>query len=664
MGEKNIDRNISTLQFQKRILSMAESFINIPQMEKLNYANIVYKNLMEFNSIRLPEVQESDIVDILINDYEIPLLNSITDIYCAAYTEMYNESFSVYMRSKSSQVTNSVNIKDDDIIKGRGYLDVEPFLEEDMIYLYIKPREDDDLFYLIEIPNDSILINSQINVILNKIFSVHFDDINWMKNMHKVCLMRFVRDKSLEFNYKTNNPLEYAESLSVLLEGKQTNDIFQAFVFDVLAIHGYDDKSYYNEEDDLFSTDIKCINVSTMALLGIDFVYKFYSSYYDKDDVTNSSLYFDDFIPSEYPSDFDFISELNDTDTIDKSSDIIVRHPYDSYDYVVNYIKQMCENPRTKFIFITLYRVSSSSVIVDSLCDAAKSGKNVYVYTEVMARGDEENNIALGKLLTSAGVHIQNHHTDFLKVHMKAFVAVTDNGETYSLISTGNFHEITGNLYTDISYITKNINVGIELLGNFKHLFNIGNAPNWGSFVISQNIRSYIINKINEQIMLGEKGRIFIKVNHLCDTEIVNALNDAVANNVNVKLLVRTGMDYSILKYVEPVNYPNIQVRSRVGRFLEHDRLFIFGDDVYIGSCDMLSRNLDKRVEILFKIPSIVQSKNLVSLFRSVFNYKKGCMNCIEPSGLFSIGIKDDTCIRPDLGISGFNGSEWYAFKK
>lgn len=187
----------------------------------------------------------------------------------------------------------------------------------------------------------------------------------------------------------------------------------------------------------------------------------------------------------------------------------------------------------------------------------------------------------------------------------------------------------------------------MELLRIFKYLFSIQHdAPRTNRYVITSDIRKHIIDMINEQSDLEDNGFIFMKINHLCDTEIISALNTAVANNVKVRILVRTSFDYTILNYTElrPLR-PNIIVKSKVGRFLEHDRVFIFGDDVYIASCDMLQRNLDKRTEILFRIPSLIQSERIKRSFLDLFDDKSCYYNEDEPPVNLTITRTGEMCI-------------------
>eukprot|EP00825_Cyclidium_porcatum_P019514 TRINITY_DN2215_c0_g1_i1.p1 TRINITY_DN2215_c0_g1~~TRINITY_DN2215_c0_g1_i1.p1 ORF type:complete len:479 (-),score=13.81 TRINITY_DN2215_c0_g1_i1:782-2218(-) len=458
MGENLFDRNLSTLQFQLRLLFMASSTRDIPIIERFNYLNIAFRNLMEFNSIRLPEIRELDVYTIL-KDKEFDILNTCNNIN---KSPMFD---TIYKDKRFEDRLSNIAFTKLDLDKmerfvGTSYREVEPHLNDNSLYLFIENCEMDrsvpdlltlsDEFHVIKIPKAFVFNNLNINILKTAI-RMYTSNHN-LENARNMGLFRLVRDQSLEFIYKQKNQKEYMESLSTLLEGQKTNIMSQAFVYD---ISGDDLDVCYDYRTPMLSTEIRCLGVSDRFLLGPDFAYDIITEVFDKNGSMNNHMYFTNFKSYQYPLECEIFDEIQGPDTINRTSDVMVRTPYDSYNNILRFIDKVSRDSDTQSVFITLYRVSETSQIIESLCDAASAGKSVYVYIELMARGDEEQNIDVYKKLSRAGVHICNHHKDYLKVHMKAFLAITKAGKTYSLISTGNFNESTAKIYTDTHYVTK-----------------------------------------------------------------------------------------------------------------------------------------------------------------------------------------------------------------
>ena len=292
-------------------------------------------------------------------------------------------------------------------------------------------------------------------------------------------------------------------------------------------------------------------------------------------------------------------------DALDEE-DIMLNHPYDSYETVVKFIEHAAFDPDVLAIKQTLYRVSSyDSPIVNALCNAAKNGKHVAVLIEIKARFDEENNIRLISKLQNAGA-IVLLGLEYLKTHCKMCVVIkkTDDGnKIYSHIGTGNYNEKTAKIYTDISYLTSNQKVGMDLLMVFNILAGIS-TPDEKMNKISYSpvtLRKTLLKSIDREIENKKKGKhaeIFMKVNSLSDKIMVNKLYEAASKGVKIYILCRGACSI--------VANDNIIVKSVVGRFLEHSRIYYFENnknpEYYISSADLLTRNLDRRIEILLPI--------------------------------------------------------------
>lgn len=279
--------------------------------------------------------------------------------------------------------------------------------------------------------------------------------------------------------------------------------------------------------------------------------------------------------------------------------DLLIRNPYDSYQYVTDFIHEMCVSPKIRSIFITLYRTAKESKIIKSLISARRMGKSVHVYVELTARGDEYNNLKTVKILRENGICVKTNYFNY-KVHSKLFLAIDNNFKKYAHIGTGNYNEKTAKSYTDFQLITANDLITNEISRILVSLFEkqIYRSNITTNFIYSApvNFRSTVNNLIQREIEKGIDGRIWVKCNNLCDMNVIKLLYKAADSGVDVKIICRTGCSILPRK--------NLEVRSKVGQYLEHDRFYIFGDESYISSADLLFRNISKRLEILCRINS------------------------------------------------------------
>jgi len=302
--------------------------------------------------------------------------------------------------------------------------------------------------------------------------------------------------------------------------------------------------------------------------------------------------------------------------------DILLHHPYDSFSTSVQaFLEQAANDPKVMAIKQTLYRTSGDSPIVDALIDAAEAGKQVLALVEIKARFDEQANISWARKLEQAGVHVV-YGIVGLKTHSKLSLVIRREGDKlrrYCHIGTGNYHPRTARYYEDLGLLTSDEQVGEDL----SHLFNqlSGYAPR-STFkrllVAPRSLRSGLIDRIEAEIANRKAGlaaRVVIKVNSMVDEAIIDALYRASQADVRVDVIVR---GICALRPGIPGLSENIRVRSVLGRFLEHSRVFMFANAgtpvIYIGSADMMHRNLDRRVEALVSLSSHEDIAELVSL--------------------------------------------------
>ena len=292
-----------------------------------------------------------------------------------------------------------------------------------------------------------------------------------------------------------------------------------------------------------------------------------------------------------------------------RERDRMLHHPYESFGHVVDFITAAAADPGVLAIKQTLYRVSGRSEIVAALEQAAEAGKQVTVLVELKARFDEERNIKWATQLERAGCHVIYGLTG-LKTHCKITLVVRreeDGIRRYLHLSTGNYNDVTARIYTDIGMFTCRPSFGADASALFNNLTGFSMAPLYSRFVVApEHMKKFFIDRIGQEIenaANGLPGAISIKANSLLEGDVVRKLYEASEAGVKINLLIR-GI-CSLL----PIN-ENIRVRSIVGRFLEHSRIFVFenaGDPlVYLGSADLMPRNLDRRVEVVFPVEDIL----------------------------------------------------------
>lgn len=485
-------RDLSIIEFQIRLLDLAK-LDKTPDMEKLNFVKIIFSNLEEFISVRLPNIKEEDERSQIIH-----LIESIFDIL--------------------GQIVSTVIKK-----------------------------------YPISIDID--------------------------KNTKKK-----VQHRNFRYIYSGETQNEVIHDLLNSLEMKKQTKSFTLLCEDISNI-----------------TKFPVIRVPSQVLA----IQRIIDSI--KPIATNESYYHNK--PIQY-EELDYYEVL-------QQKDILIRNPYDDYQMVLDFIDQMCTSDKVRSVFITLYRTAEHSKIVQSLVKAAKSGKNVFVFIEPTARDNEQLNLDNIKALNLSNVCVRYNYFNY-KVHGKMFLAVDKDWKMFAHIGTGNYNENSAKFYTDFHLLTNDYTITNELLNILmfmfkKRVFKTIIDGNQRLFASPLNFRTKIMELIDEEIKKGDKGRIWVKCNNLCDTQIISKLYRAADVGVDVRIITRTGC--SIYSHKDTVT-----IKSKVGQYLEHDRFYIMGYQYFISSGDLLFRNLSKRIELLCEITHIENQLKIEKTFLNLWN--------------------------------------------
>ncbi len=442
----------------------------------------------------------------------------------------------------------------------------------------------------IELPSND---NSREFVLIEQVIAHFIYKLFKGKNIKSVTPFRITRNADLLIHE------DGADDLMHEIEEELKKRKWGACVRLELQRHFYDDHvvEYLKEKLEIQDRDIYFVQ----SPLDLTFLFSFCGAVKS----THEHLVQPAFIP-QTPQDIE-----NGEDIFKKvlQEDILLHHPFESFETVVSFIARAAEDPDVLAIKQTLYRVSGDSPIIHSLQRAAENGKQVTVLVELKARFDEENNVQWAKKLEQAGCHVIYGMTQ-LKIHSKITLIVRrEHGKITRFVhlGTGNYNDSTAKLYTDIGLITSNRTIGIDATNFFNYISGLMDIPEYHYLSVSPfGIRNRFCELINKEIAYHRKhgnGHIIAKMNSITDKQLILKLYEASNAGVKIELIVRGSC--CLRPGIEGVS-ENITVRSIVGLFLEHSRIYYFhhnGEErLFLSSADMMTRNMENRIEILFPI--------------------------------------------------------------
>ncbi len=374
------------------------------------------------------------------------------------------------------------------------------------------------------------------------------------------------------------------------------------------------------------------------------------SSLWQVYDIDRPALKDRPFVPATHPAFAERETPKSIFSTL-RDGDVLVHHPYDSFSTSVQrFIEQAAADPNVLAIKQTLYRTSGDSPIVNALIDAAQAGKQVVALVELKARFDEQANIKWARTLEDAGVHVV-YGLIGLKTHCKTCLVVRREGSMirrYCHIGTGNYNPKTARLYEDVGLITAAPDIGADLTDLFNSLTGYSRKVSYRNLLVAPHgVRKGIIERVEREIAAhreGGNGRIRLKANAVVDEQVIDALYRASQAGVRVEVVVR---GICALKPGADGFSENIVVRSILGRFLEHSRIFHFNaiNEFFIGSADMMHRNLDRRVEVLAQVKDPRLTAHLDDIFESAMDPSTRCWE-LGPDGHWTASPQDGRQVR------------------
>jgi polyphosphate kinase len=618
--ERYLDREESWLRFNERVLELAEDE-SIPLLERVRFLAIFATNLDEFFMVRVAGLMRRMVAGFPVEgvgvrlpgqvlENTLELAGELTVRHARAFSERINPELVEHgiellrWKELSGQERDTLG----DLFRQRIYPVLTPLVVDpahpfpfisglslNLAVMIADPRTDATVFARVKVPPllpRFLALTQNRFVPIEDVIATHLTHLFGGVEIIEHHAFRVTRIRDLEVDEDiTENLLQAMERELVRRRFEpavrlEVEDTMSADVLDRLVTElGMDKRAVYR-----VSGPLDLSGLSAIADLKI------------------GELRYPAFVPSTRA-----IPQENSIFSAIAERDILVHHPYDSFAASVErLIDEAADDPRVLAIKQTLYRTSGQSPIVDALIDAAEAGKQVVVVVEIKARFDERANIAWARKLEEAGCHVVYGFVG-LKTHCKMALIVREESDgtlrRYCHLGTGNYHPTTARLYEDFGLLTVDPTVGEDVTALFNHLTGYSRTGSYRRLLVApQSLRTGIVDRIDEQAerrRAGQPARIVFKTHALVDEVVIDALYRASQAGVPVDLWVR---GICALRPGIPGLSDHIRVRSVLGRFLEHSRVYAFGPaeeedaQIWIGSADMMHRNLDRRVELLVQV--------------------------------------------------------------
>ena len=628
------NRELSWLKFDARVLNEAKDK-SIPLLERLKFVSITSSNLDEFFMVRVASLKDMVHADYRKRDIAGMTASEQLDRINTATRKLVESQYNTYNRSLVPlMAANGIHIieKYEELTAEQAAY-VDRYFEEDVypvltpmavdasrpfplirnktlnIAALLSSKKDEKhkdavefatvqvpgvLPRLVPIPADTSEnfgeVEGRTFILLEQIIEKNIDKL--FLNYHVLCAHPYRVMRNADLPIDEDEAADLLKEIQKQLKKRQWGEVIR------LEVEASVDKKLLRFlKDELKVAEEDIFQIS--GPIDLTFLMKMYGL------SGCDSLRYEPYKPQRVPE----IEPGEDIFEAIRVGDILLHHPYETFDPVVDFIRQAASDPDVLAIKQTLYRVSGNSPIIASLAQAAENGKQVSVLVELKARFDEENNIVWAKKLEQAGCHVI-YGLVGLKTHSKIALVVRreeDGIRRYVHLGTGNYNDSTAKLYTDCGIFTCNEAIGEDATAVFNMLSGYSEPLSWNELVLApiwlRTRFMRLIARETKHAREGKPAKIVAKMNSLCDEGIIAALYEASAAGVEIELIVR---GICCLKVGIPGISENIHVRSIVGNFLEHSRIFFFLNDgeeeLYMGSADWMPRNLDRRVEILFPV--------------------------------------------------------------
>ncbi len=639
--DRFLDRELSWLRFNQRVLELAEDE-DLPLLERARFLAIFASNLDEFFMVRVAGLQRRIAAGVAVRAASGMLPREIVDLIWERTTELmvrhaaaFREGVVPALRKEGIELVRWEELDREEqkyakrLFKERVFpvltpLAVDPAhpfpyisgLSLNLAVLVRNPKTNTEHFARVKVPpifDRFVPVGNQRFVPLEDVIREHLTRLFPGMQVQQVHTFRVTRNEDLEVEE------DDAENLLKALEKELLRRRFGPPVR--LEV----EESIDPRVLELLVSELGISAAEVVRLPGpLDL-----TGLHAIADLPREELKYDAFVPSTHA----LLAEKESASPVDvfeavRRHDVLLHHPYDSFaTSVQRFIEQAAADPHVLAIKQTLYRTSGDSPIIDALVDAAEAGKQVLVIVEIKARFDERANIRWARKLEQAGCHVV-YGLVGLKTHCKLSMVVRDEPDgirRYTHIGTGNYNPKTARLYEDLGLLTSNEAIGDDAAHLFNNISGFSRNARYRELLVApDSVRSGLIDQIHQEIANHRQGlpaRIRIKANSIVDEALIDSLYLAAQEGVPVQLLIR---GICALRPGVPGLSETVEVRSILGRFLEHSRIFWFengGEPVaWIGSADMMHRNLDRRMEVLVRLPAGPNIASIADLLDLAFD--------------------------------------------
>ncbi|PRZ43486.1 polyphosphate kinase [Antricoccus suffuscus] len=621
-NDRYLNREISWVDFNARVLAAGED-PTTPLLERVKFLAIFASNLDEFYMVRVAGLKRRQSTGLSVRSpdglsarEQLEKISEKTQALVARHSKCFNEEIMPALNANGIEILKWAELTGEEqarlgeffhsqifpVLTPLAVDPAHPFpyisgLSLNLAVVVRDPGQDVERFARVKVPNNVdrfIKLGKDRFVPLEELIAANIGQL--FPGMEVIDHHPFRVTRNADLDVEEDRDEDLLQALERELARRRFGPAVRIEVTDNMDPHVLD---LLSRELDVDEDDI----IVVPGLLDL-------SSLFAIVDVDRPDLKDEPFVPATHPR----LTEGKSIFSTLREGDVLVHHPYDSFaTSTQRFIEQAAADPKVLAIKQTLYRTSGDSPIVHALVEAAEAGKQVVVLVEIQARFDEEANISWARALERAGCHVV-YGLVGLKTHCKTALVVRQEGgqiRRYCHIGTGNYNPKTARMYEDLGLLTADPEIGADLTDLFNVLTGYSRQTEYRKLLVAPHgVRKGLIERLDreaENARAGKPARVVIKTNHIVDEDSIDALYRASMAGVQVDLIVRTNC--AVRPGVEGMS-DNVRVRSIIGRFLEHSRVSYFHNDgdpeIFIGSADLMHRNLDRRVEVLTRVTDTI----------------------------------------------------------